>query len=466
MSDTNPEETVDAMRSTAELAPILDGVSKIASDVVKRDKKVDEKLEAHGKAIKRSEQDLEDKMNKGFEDVLDRFDRFGKAHGDAVRSVLGVHPGGNPLQDVIPKEYKEAAGNYEFCASMVKSKRLQDPATYMAANRWFELASKMGLQKYRANAGRMAEELDKLNAAFDSVSKAALQEDTPGEGGNLVPTLVSNEIHRLVKDAGDIFPRARQVALQNKTTNLPSENTAVTVNWITEESALTQGEPTFSQVTVVADKLAGRAKFSIELLQDSAPMLLQYLLEVFTEKMAGELDYQLVLGDGTAPELLGIINDTNLVQDTLSTQAALTWARIADGFVAAGEKSARTTGIWICSPKGYAQILSLADSQGMPIVQFGASTQDTPAGSLLGRPIVVSNRIGGTDTLDDTTLTKTKILFGPPSSLIAGTRQGMNWDVTDAVGWANYQMDARLVGRFGGRPVVGSSFVSLENISY
>ena len=141
------------------------------------------------------------------------------------------------------------------------------------------------------------------------------------------------------------------------------------------------------------------------------------------------------------------------------------WSRIPTAFTSAGEKSARVNGIWVMSPRGYAEILGLSDDNNMPIIHFGTATREAPAGSILGRPIVVSARLGGGGNLDDSTNDKTKVLFGPPTALIAGTRQGMTWDVTDALGWANYQMDARLVGRFGGRPVVGASWASLEDIS-
>ncbi len=460
------EKNVDEMKSAVELEPIVKGVQEIASHVVKSEKRLDEKIDKAIADAKHEDDALRGTMEKGFENMMERLERTNRSNTDRIVGALGIESTGDELREVLPKHYKDHAGTYEHAASLTKSKKLQDPVVYMASNRWFELASKQGLKQFSSQHSKLAEERGKIEEAFYAVQRAAMQEDSSPEGGNLVPTLVASEINRLIQDAGDIWPRARQVALQTKVTQFPAENTAVTVNWITEESALTQGEPTFSQITVQADKLAGRAKFSIELLQDSAPMLLQYLLEVFTEKMAGELDYQLILGDGTAPELLGVVNDGNLVQDTLSTQAALTWARLVNGFTGAGEQSARSQGVWVCSPQGYGEILALTDDQSMPVIQWGASTQDAPAGTLLGRPIIVSNRLGGSLTLDDTTLTKTKILFGPPSVLIAGTRQGMAWDVTDAIGWANYQMDARLVGRFGGRPVVGSAWVSVENVSY
>jgi HK97 family phage major capsid protein len=122
-------------------------------------------------------------------------------------------------------------------------------------------------------------------------------------------------------------------------------------------------------------------------------------------------------------------------------------------FTGATESAARDDGVWIMSKNGYAAALSLADTTGQPIVHFGTATQDAPAGTILGRPIIVSARVTGSLTLDNTTAAtqKTNILFGPLSTFIAGTRLGMSWDVTDQVSWSNYRADVRLIGRFGGR---------------
>jgi len=186
---------------------------------------------------------------------------------------------------------------------------------------------------------------------------------------------------------------------------------------------------------------------------------------VFTEKMARELDYQVILGDGTTTELLGVMNGTGINAVTDSTQTHLTWSHVVNAFAGASEQSARDDGVWICSPKGFAEILKLKDDNNMPIVHFGTATQGPPAAFLLGKPIIPHAVLGGSDTLDNTTETKTDIVFGPLSMFTAGTRQGMMWDVTDQVNWANYQADARLVGRFGGRVVVPSAFSYVE-VSY
>ena len=340
----------------------------------------------------------------------------------------------------------------------------------MATHEWFLNTTKAQLPKYAGRAGEYARRADKIYQAMQDVAGATgkanpLQEDTDGEGGYLVPTLVEGDVMRLVGDSGKIWPLCRQATLKTKTTNFPNEATAISVNWISEEGSLTGGEPVFGQTAIEAEKLAGRATLSLELLQDSAVNLLPWLLSVFTEKMARELDYQVILGDGTTTELLGVMNGSGINAVTDTTQTHLTWPHLVKCFTGASEQTARDDGVWFCSPKGYAEILSLKDDNGMPIVHHGTFTQQSPAGTILGRPIVPHAAIGGSATLDNTTLTKTDIVFGPPKTFIAGTRIGMQWDVTDQVGWANYRADCRLIGRFGGRVGVPAAWSYVE-VSY
>lgn len=477
------KDTAQEVEMSAAEGALLDGINKIAdtvhSELRKHGKRLDEVKDSTDKKI----DELESKTNKSLEDVVGRIAKL-KDHSSVLGKALRIEPGDDNVKDVIRPETKAIAGHFEsICRSMPKESALSDPTVHMAAHDFFVASTRSQLRKFASTAHENASRVDKIYAAlqekhygsnWEAITKAALQEDTAAEGGNLVPTIVEAEIVRQIKDAGDIWPQARQIAMRTKVHQVPSESTAVTVNWIDEEGALTQGEPTFAQKTLTAEKLAGRAKMSVELIQDSAPGLLNYLLEVFSEKMAGELDKQLVLGDGSGPQITGIMNASGINAITSATAAGreLTYALLVSTFTGASEKSARMNGYWIVSPKGYAELIGLAadavsagDGKGQPIVQFG-NVPNAPAGTILGRPIIVSARLGGNLTLDDVTNTATKIVFGPLNSLLAGTRAGLTWDVTDQVSWANYQMDARLIGRFAGNVAVPGNFTYLGQVAY
>lgn len=472
----------DDVRASAELEPIVQGVNKIADNVVQFEKRLKSQIEEVDKKAQQSVATLEDKANKSIENIIERVADL-RNRTSAFDKALAITSNGSIVRDMISPETKMRAGMYEqvaeqYAKTSAKTK-LADPEICMAVTDWMRYSTKSQCGKFASEVHKNSEARDKMLAALNEYhqgpnwqAKAALQEDTGAEGGNLVPTIVQAEILRKIQDAGDIFPRCRQLVMTSKVHNIPSEKTATSVGWAAEEGALTGTEPTFAQVTLTAKKLYGRATASIELVQDSAPGLLAWLLDVFTERMAGELDYQVVLGNASSPVITGIMSASGINAITSATAAgrALTYALLVQTFAEAGEKSSRSDAYWIVSKQGYVQMLALADTTGQPIVKFG-TVESAPAGTILGRPVIVSNRLGGAGTavhasLDDSTNTATKILFGPLMSVMVGTRQGFRWEVTDQVSWANYRIDARLTGRFGIAVGIPSNFTYLGQVAY
>ena len=480
------EDIAEETELGAEGAAIIDGLAKISREVVKTRSGLEEKIDQADKDAKRRVEDLESKTNKSVESVIAQIAAL-KDHSSILgRAMMDIVPGKDTIKEVIPATVKRFSGAFESAARDFKkddpASPFGDAAILMATHSWFSASTRSQLRRFAATAADDAQRAQKIfeamqekafGANWQEMTKAAMQEDTASEGGNLVPTIVESVILRQVKDAGRLFPLARQFQMTKKTHQVPAESGAVTVNWVAEEGTLTGGDPTVSQKTLTALKIAGRSTMSIELVEDSNVGLLAYLLEVFTEKMAGELDKQAVCGDGSSPAITGINGTSGINVVSSSATAAgrnLSWQLLVNTYTGSGEGSAIETGYWIVSPKGYAVMLGLSDSTGQPIIKF-ADTNSAPAGTLLGRPILLSARFGGspsgvTATLDDSTNANTRIIYGTPSSLLFGTRTGMRWDVTDQANWATFQMDARLIGRFGMVVGVPGNFSRLTKVNY
>jgi HK97 family phage major capsid protein len=388
--------------------------------------------------------------------------------------LAGIYSAGFD-SDIRSAMSRETAATIPEAARVVKGlpkdNDLSNAVTAAAAGRWFQLATLSQTRQRATKFDQHAKEFHKLTEALDdagSEQKAALAEDADATGGYLVPTLIDANISRLITDAAMLWPQCRQVGLRTKTTQVPNVDSAVTVAWIEEAVTLSNTEPTFGQTTLTAEKLSARATMSLEVVQDSAPAVLQFLLSEFTRKMAGELDYQIVLGAGSSPQIVGIMNASGINAITSGTAGgrALTWDLLTAVFTQGSEASTRNDGVWLTSPTGLAELLQLSDSQSRPLILWGSGMDGVPLPSLLGRPIVTSARWGGSDTLDDTTNTATSIAFGPPGVVLAGTRLGMSWDVTDQVNWNRYQADARLVGRYAGNVGVPAAWTYLGQVDY
>jgi HK97 family phage major capsid protein len=321
---------------------------------------------------------------------------------------------------------------------------------------WFRASTRSQMRKFAPEHGELFARLAKIR---DVEQKTALAEGSNASGGYTVPSIVANEVLKIIRDSSLVYGRARQVVMTSDTLNFPNENTAVTINWSkTDGTTLTGGEPVFGQSQLLAYKLIGRATFSLELLDDANVAILPFLQACFAEKFGGELDFQAMEGPGTATSpFTGVLNATS-VNDAARTNGtngvtlkynstSSTEASLVQIFTAANESQPRTQGIWVCGPAVYAQIIGLTDTNGQPIVKFG-SVEAAPSGSILGRPVIVSARLPKT-TIGAGTNSVGSLYFGPPNALLFGNRMGMRWDVTDQVSWATYQGDARMIGRFG-----------------
>lgn len=178
-----------------------------------------------------------------------------------------------------------------------------------------------------------------------------------------------------------------------------------------------------------------------------------------------------MVGDASGPVITGIVNGPSIVVAQTSATAAgraLTYGLVVATYMGATQANSRNNGVWICSPAGFKELLELVDANSRPLVSLtGAEVRGPAPLTLFGKPIIESGALGGADdpSLDDNTNSNTTLVFGPLSSYIFGTRQGMRWDVTDQVGWANYQIDCRLVGRYAGVPGVSANFTKLTKIT-
>lgn len=479
----DPSEIAREASLEAAVLPVLEGLHKMSDEIMKNRKVSDEKVAEVQKASDRKFEDLEAKTNKSFEDVVARIGRLKDFSATLGNSMLRIGPGDDTLKEVIPKAFKERAGMFEaYSRSLPKGSAMSDTTVAMAIAAWIRHATHLMLPRHfssdiqedsRAKAAIYAALQEKhYGADYEAITKAAYAEGAAGTGGNLVPTIVEADIVRQIKDSSKLFAMGRQFQMSTNVHQVPSENTAVTVGWAAEAGTLTGGEGTFAQKTLTAKKVYSRATMSVEMVEDSSPGLLQYLLEVFSEKIGGELDKQLVLGDGSSPAITGIDGTSGITVISTSATAAgrnLTWQLLVNTYVGNGEGVAIENGYWIMSPKGYAVVFGLTDTTGQPVIKF-ADTATAPAGTLLGRPIILSARFGGTPsgvtaTLDDTTNANTKIIYGVPTSLLCGTRMGLRWDVTDQVNWGTFSVDARLVGRFAMIVGVPTDFSRLSKVN-
>jgi HK97 family phage major capsid protein len=452
MADETNIETIE--EGAALVAPLWDGLKKVSAKATETEIATKRAVTEVKTETAASITALKDQIEKGFHDMLDRHEHLSKNLSFTNRMSFDQDDMAS-LKEAVPERFHKNLGHYESLKAVDKG-IYADERYIEAKHAWFNITSKLQLRHYDGERETLRAEFAKLNERFGMVAKADMGGLVDTSGGYAVPNIVGNEVLKIVRDASDVYTRARQLPMTSDTLSFPDEATAVTINWSnTDGTTLTAGEPVFGVKTLNARKLIGRATFSLELLDDANVAIIPFLQSCFAEKMGGELDAQAMEGVGTP--FTGVSGATSVV-DAAATNGTngviLTYgvgtstkAGLVKIFTAAGEGITRRDGIFVCGPAVYAQILGLTDTNGQPVVRLG-TVEGQPNNTLFGRPIIVTNRLPKT-TVGAGTVSVGGLYYGSPSALLFGNRQGMRWDVSDQVNWAKYQADARMVGRFG-----------------
>jgi HK97 family phage major capsid protein len=449
-------EQIEADIQSAELAPIVDGVKKIAKYVLDNKKVVDGKVEDLEKTVTRGLTDTKEMMEKGLHDVLDRIEDLSKR-----TSVFGrlsfEQDDASALKGAVPGRFLKNMNQYEQFTDPNDKSIYSDPRYIAAKHAWLNVASRVGLKEFDSTREENRAEMVKLDKVFSQISKADMGGVVDTSGGYAVPNIVGNEVFKIIRDASLIYGRSRQFQMTSDTLSFPDEATACTVGWHrTDGTAITVGEPVFGQKQLIANKLVGRAIFSLELLEDSNVAILPFLQSCFAEKMGADLDAQAIEGSGspfTGVSIATSVNDgvvtTNGTIGQTLTYASVTgtFASLVRIYTKAAQGSVINAGTWVCGPGVYAKIIGLVDNNGQPIVRLG-TVEGQPNNTLFGRPMIISSALVNV-TLGTGTNSVGGLYYGQMNQLAFGTRQGFRWDVSEHVSFSTYQAQARMVGRFG-----------------
>lgn len=274
----------------------------------------------------------------------------------------------------------------------------------------------------------------------DSASLAvfkAMSEGTNSAGGFVVPEEFAAEVNRIVEDFGLVAKLARKLPMNSDVLNVPTLSSSVTVYWPGENTAGTASQPVLASVILSAKTLVGITPMSNELLADANISVVDLLVELFAEAIAGEMDNQAFAGSGSP--FTGILTNGSV---TVTTPAAgnstftlcstpdnartiiatvKPWALQGAGFIMHRtvwsifqQKKASTGGDYFASAAN--PVLTGSTGQGFPTAT---------AGTLWGYPVYLS------DKMPTTTAVSTKyVIFGNLKHVYVGEREGMNVSIS------------------------------------
>ena len=291
----------------------------------------------------------------------------------------------------------------------------------------------------------------------------ALSEGTPSAGGFLVP--IEYKAQLLAQGLEDSFFRkyATIIPMSTEEVHLPrivDTTHASTVfggckaYWKGEAAALTESEPAFGSISLIAKKLTGYTLISNELLADAQPAAEVILSKLFGSTLAWYEEEAFINGLG-AGQPLGILRSGALITvSAVGGQGANTI--LAENIFEMYSRllpSSTKRAIWICSPDIKPQLYTMGLAVGaagsivyMPMGGLSAAPYDT----LMGLPVVFSEHCPKLGTVGD-------IILADLSYYLIGDRtNGLRMDASMHVKFAEDQTAFRFTQRVDGMPWVDS----------
>jgi len=147
-------------------------------------------------------------------------------------------------------------------------------------------------------------------------------------GGYTVPIEFEGQIAQLLALYGKFRANCSIAGMNSKTLTKPRLLTGVTATWTGENTAATETNPTFDQITYTRHKLDAVSGMTLELLQDTGSDLMGELSLLFAQAFAREEDIQGWAGTGSP--ITGIFNTSGIKTTATSTSsiASMTYADI------------------------------------------------------------------------------------------------------------------------------------------
>lgn len=289
----------------------------------------------------------------------------------------------------------------------------------------------------------------------------AYSSETPGDGGFLIPEVLRDQILRVALETAVVRPRATVIPMNSLRVPIPMiDDTShqssilggVQAFWTEEAAALAQSSASFGRVVLDARKLTAYAEVPNELLQD-APAFAAFFDTTFPLAISWFEDVAFLTGTGVG-EPQGFINSpvaVTVAAETNQVSKTVLWENITKLY-AQMLPSSLGRAVWIVSPDTFPQLATMALSVGTgggPVwignMAGGQGGMDRPPLTLLGCPILISEKVGPLGSVGD-------INFVDLSYYLIGDRMAMETSTSEHYQFATDKTAYRVIERVDGKP--------------
>jgi HK97 family phage major capsid protein len=223
--------------------------------------------------------------------------------------------------------------------------------------------------------------------------------------------------------------------------------------WGAEAGALGTGDPNFGQFRLIAKKFSDYVLVSNELVADSPISVEAILKDLLREGLGFFEDCSFLSGTGVG-EPKGVLNCGALI----SGERTSTGHVVYDDLVNMQSRlfpSSWKRAVWVASPAVFPDLAKMSVAVGTGgsaiwINGFGSNMANAAPQTLLGRPLIISEKVPTLGTAGD-------IMLCDFSYYIIGDRMQMALTSSDQVAFATDQTAFRIIERLDGAPWIDSA---------
>ena len=282
----------------------------------------------------------------------------------------------------------------------------------------------------------------------------ALQEGTDSEGGYLVPDEFEHTLVQALNQENIIRAHSHIITTSNGLHKIPVVASHGSAAWLEEESAYTESDETFGQVSLDAHKVGTLIKVSEELLQDSAFDLESYMVNEFARRIGDKEEDAFLNGNGTHKPT-GILAATGggQVGVTTASSTAITADEVIDLYYSL-KAPYRKNAVWILNDSTVKAIRKLKNGAGDYLWQ--PAIKDGEVNTILGRPYFTSAFAPEISAGNKT------IVFGDLNYYWVGDRQGIDFKRLNELYAGNGQVGFLASKRLDGKTVLPEAIKVLQ----
>lgn len=415
----------------------MDNLKKLQDEAVTLANRIDAVRAIEGDEDKVAERDLElESLNKRAGDLAKKID-FEKSVAESAKNLRSVVERCTPAPEVRAAEPKVRIESVPFHGKLRAFKSEEDA---YKAGMWIK-----GHLRGDAEAKRWCQDAGVETRAQGSAASTT--------GSAFVPDILSNTVLRLINEDSVFASNATNIAMPSDVVLVPKRTGGgATAYWVSENTAITDSDPTHSQVTLTAKKVTAATKVATELFEDSVVGI--------SEMLATELAYTLTQAvetvafngnSGNAPSVAGILTSNGILKNSSADYAASLVTAAGDTFdeitkanflrmMATMPSHSRNGAAWIVSPYGFAEAM-----QALDLAQGGSVGLAQGLGmTFLGSPVLFSHQMPGSG---DQTGNVMALYANLRNAAHFGVRRGLEIASSDQVAFLSDQVVVRATMR-------------------